>query len=103
MAKQVLFQKSIRILPTGSAGNGLFLTTNNNAGTQLRFTALPDTGTGGSALKGILTSEFVATSITGGGNATWTESAGLQFTSTTTPVANTRYILRFDVSWCCTV
>ena len=84
--------------PTGSAGNGLFLTTNNSAGTQLRFTALPDTGTGGSALKGILTSEFVATSITGGGNATWTESAGLQFTSTTTPVANTRYILRFDVS-----
>ena len=85
-------------VPTGTTGNGLFLTTNNNAGTQLRFTALPDTGTGGSALKGILTSEFVATSITGGGNATWTESAGLQFTSTTTPVANTRYILRFDVS-----
>ena len=84
--------------PTGATGTGLFLTTNNNAGTQLRFTALPDTGTGGSALKGILTSEFVATSITGGGNATWTESAGLQFTSTTTPVANTRYILRFDVS-----
>ena len=83
--------------PTGTTGNGLFLTTNNNAGTQLRFTALPDTGTGGSALKGILTSEFVATSITGGGNATWTESAGLQFTSTTAPVANTRYILRFDV------
>ena len=84
--------------PTGVTGTGLFLTTNNNAGTQLRFTALPDTGTGGSALKGILTSDFTATSITGGGNATWTESAGLQFTSTTTPVANTRYILRFDVS-----
>ena len=84
--------------PTGTAGTGLFLTTSNSTGDRLRYTVLPDTGTGGSALKGILTGSFVATSITGGGNATWTESAGLQFTSTTTPPANKRYMLRFDVT-----
>ena len=83
--------------PSGSAATGLFLTTSNSSGTRLRFTSLPDTGTGGSALKGILTSAFEATSIVGGGNATWTESAGLQFTSTTTPTPNKRYIFRFDV------
>ena len=83
--------------PTGDPSVGRVLKARVSDGTELEWADdLSGAGSGGSALKGIITSTFTITSIVGGGNATWTDANGLSFTSTTTP--DDTKVYRFNFS-----
>ena len=81
--------------PTGTAATGRVLVANNSSGSVLRWSNLPGTASAGSGIKGIITSNFVSTTIQGGGNATYSPDTGLTFDSTTVPDTSKVYILSF--------
>ena len=82
--------------PGDAGGTGRLLVSSNNAGTILKWSNLPGVASAGSGIRGIRTSDFVSTTVQGGGNATWSPTGGLTFDSPTVPDVTKVYQLSFS-------